>query len=150
MKARLGAIMRWKGSWPGGLKPTRMGAYAYLEGDALAEFIFAVRDGFVTSEACARDDAHQANSMRLVALDVFEGKSLDERLRVVRDLLASNLELVITRDSREIFAHADTPAAFISDLACEVACQVLARDPAMRAEDGRRLRLAAGGVGLDT
>jgi hypothetical protein len=118
-------------------------AYTYVEGEHLAQFILAVREEFVKRDPCEPKDSFRPNALRIVAIDLFEGRSTDEQLRLLRDLLTSNPELVIERNSREVFAHSDTPSAYITDCVCEVAHQVLARDPTIRAEEDRRLELAA-------
>jgi hypothetical protein len=82
--------------------------------------------------------------VRLVAIDVFEGKTADQQLSVLRDLLEVNPGLTIAReDDRDIFEYSDTPVAYLTDLVCEVVCQVLDRDPTIRDEDDRRMALSA-------
>jgi hypothetical protein len=120
-----------------------MGAYTYVEGDHLAQFILDTREEFIGREACDLEEARRPNTLLLVAIDLFESLGPAGQLRILRDLLTSNPELVIERDSREMFEHADTPSAYITDCVCEVARQVLARDLTIRAEDERRLELAA-------
>jgi hypothetical protein len=119
------------------------GAYTYVEGASLTELILGVRDEFLARLPYELDETRRPNSVRLVTLDVFEGKTPDEQLDVLRDLLDSNPRLILARRDEDIFAYADTPAAYLTDLVCEVVWQVLARDEAIREEDGRRLVLSA-------
>lgn len=115
---------------------------AYVDGDSLVSLILEVRSEF-EGRRPYEPDMLRPNSVRCVALDVLESKSTDEQLQVLRDLLDLNLNLMVTRDSADIFMHADTPAAYLMDLVSEVIWQVLVRDPTIQAEDERRLDLAA-------
>jgi hypothetical protein len=118
-------------------------AYGYVNGADLARFVLEVRDEFVGRLPFGSDDTRRPNSVRLVAIDVFESKTTDEQLSVLRDLIEADHELVLAReDDRDVFEYSDTPAAYVTDLVCEVVCQILARDPSIRAEDDRRLALA--------
>jgi hypothetical protein len=117
--------------------------YSYVDGTDLVNLIFEVREEFLARIPYELDDTRRPNSLHLVSIDLFEEKNIEEQLAVVRDLIERNPDLIVARDSSDIFAHADTPGAYVVDLVCEVACQVLLRDPEIRAEDGRRLALAA-------
>jgi hypothetical protein len=120
-----------------------VGAYTYVDGDALTELIFEVRSQFMRDLSEESGDRWRPDSLHLVAIDVLEGKTTDEQLAVLRDLIDLNPSLMVARDSRGIFAHSDTPAAYIADLVCEVVCQVLSRDRMLHAEDKRRRRRMA-------
>jgi hypothetical protein len=93
-------------------------------------------------EEISLDDTRRPNSLRLVALDVFEGKSTSDQVAVMRDLIETDPSFSIARD-RDIFEYADTVGAFITDFVCEFVGQVLSRDPSIRAEDDRRSALSA-------
>lgn len=123
-----------------------MGLYSFIDGDALVELVLEIRDEFWARIPYELDDTRRPNSLRLVAIDVFEEKSTDEQLAVVRDLITHNPGFIVASDAQEVFAHADTPATYIADTVCEVACQVLRRDPEIGEEDARRLALAAESV----
>jgi hypothetical protein len=118
--------------------------YCYVEGDALGSFILQVRKEFVDCRLYLDHDTGQPGSIRLVAIDAFERKTIDERLLILHDLLAANRGLIVNREEyRDIFEHSDTPIAYLTDLVCEVAHQVLVRDPNIRSEDEERMALAA-------
>jgi hypothetical protein len=117
--------------------------YTYVDGASLGSLVWQVRDEFETRLPYELDETRRPNSLRLTAIDVFEGKSTYEQLQVLRDLMDVNPSLIVTRDSDDIFVHSDTPATYITDLVCEVVRQILVRDPAIRDEDQRRLHLSA-------
>jgi hypothetical protein len=118
------------------------GAYTYVDGADLVDLILETRDEFIARLPYELDESRRPNSVRLTAIDVFESKSTSGQLRILRDLFESNPGLIVARSSNAIFAHSDTPASYITDLVCEVVCQVLARDPAIRDENQRRLELS--------
>ncbi len=126
------------------------GAYSYVDGDALIDLIVEVRSRFERDLRDDSDEGPRLESLHLVAIDVLEGKTTDEQLAVLRDLIDLNPGLRVARDSKGIFANSDTPAAYITDLVCEVVCQVLWRNPALRAEDKRRRRWIASGLAAET
>ncbi len=116
-------------------------AYNYLEGVAFVDLLLEVREEFLTR--MSHGDGTGPNSLRLVATDVFEGKTTDEQLSVWRDLLEENPMLIVTRDDdRDLFEHSDAPATYLTDLTSEVICQILYRDQSIRDEDDRRMALA--------
>jgi hypothetical protein len=121
------------------------GARTYVEGADLVGLILEIRAEFLARRPCANDDARRPNSLRLVAVDVLEGKSTDEQLAVLRDLLDANGALVVRQeedDEHDIFEYADTPAAYLTDLVCAICRQILLRDPTLSEEDRRRERLS--------
>lgn len=120
-----------------------MSPYSYVDGTDLVNLIFEVRDEFLARIPYELDDTRRPNSLQLVAIDLLEEKTVDEQLAIVRDLIEHNPGFIVARDSSDVFVHADAPSTYIADLVCEVACQVLLRDPEIRAENGRRLALAA-------
>ena len=113
---------------------------SYIDGDALVDFILHVRGAFLEPHADLDDD-DRPNSVHLVAIEAFEARSTDAQLAIVRDLLDANPGLVVERNRPDMFRYADTPAAYLTDLVCEVTYQVLARDPSIDAEHHRRLAL---------
>jgi hypothetical protein len=116
-------------------------AYSYVDGASLVDFIFEVRKEFLSRSPRESDDRHP-NSLRLVAIDTFESMTTEEQLAVWRDLIDDNPALHLARDdSRDIFEFSDAPAAYLTDLTCEVICQILYRDRSIREEDNRRLAL---------
>jgi hypothetical protein len=115
----------------------------YVEGVDLADLILEVRSEFFARLPYELDDTRRPNSVRLVAIDVFEERSIDEQLAVVRDLIDANPAFTVARpEDRDIFAYADTAADYLTDLVCEVVWQVLGRDPSIREEDVRRVQLS--------
>jgi hypothetical protein len=121
-------------------------AGAYVDGDSLWDLIWSIRDEFLARIPYELDEARRPNSLRLVALDVIEGKTTDEQLEILRDLIDVNPALVLMGSRDQIFEHADAPADYILDLVSAVAAQVLGRDAALRDEDERRLALSAESV----
>jgi hypothetical protein len=121
-------------------------AGAYVDGDSLWGLIWSVRDEFLARIPYELDEARRPNSLRLVALDVLEGRTTDEQLDILRDLIDLNPALVVAGNRDETFEHADTPSDYILDLVSAVAAQVLGRDSALREEDQRRLALSAESV----
>jgi hypothetical protein len=119
-------------------------SYNYIDGDGLARFILDVREEFMARPAHGDgDDTGRPNSVRLVAIDVFEDKPLDERLSVLADIISVNPGLILERHgSRDVFEYSDTAASYVTDIVCQIACQVLALDESIRGEDSRRLALA--------
>jgi hypothetical protein len=116
-------------------------AYNYLEGASLVDLLLEIREEFLTR--APHDDGTGPNSLRLVATDIFEGKTTDEQLLVWRDLLDDNPMLVVGRNGdRDIFEHSDAPATYLTDLTSEIICQILYRDLSIREEDDRRSALA--------
>lgn len=118
--------------------------YNYIDGNDLGRFILQVREEFMARPPHGDDDdTGRPNSVRLVAIDVFEGKSLDERLSVLADIISVNPGLILERrGSRDVFEYSDTAASYITDIVCQIACQVLALDESIREENSRRLALA--------
>jgi hypothetical protein len=115
------------------------GAYTYVEGADLVGLILEVRDEFLARLPYELDEARRPNSIRLVAIDVFTGKSTDEQLAVMRDLLDANAGLTVRNSGREVFPYAESPADYMKDLVCQVVYQILTRDPAFQSEDDRRI-----------
>ena len=114
-----------------------------MGGAKLADLILEVRREFVHRTPRGHDDELRPNSVRLVALDVFEGKPAGEQALVVVDLLEADSGLALGRDHSDLFRYADTAGDYLADLVCEVVYTVLARDPTIRLEDKRRIELAA-------
>jgi len=120
------------------------GGYSYVEGDALGRFILEVRKEFLDCGLFLDRETGQPGSIRLVAIDAFERNRVDQQLLILQDLLAANGGLIVEREeSRDIFEHSATPSSYLTDLVCEVVHQVLARDPAIHAENEERMALAA-------
>jgi hypothetical protein len=115
--------------------------HSYVDGSHLVTFALEVREQFLIRPAWESGESERPNSLRLTAIDLFEERPLAERLAVVRDLMERNHRLVLRRGEREIFAHSDTPAAYVTDLVCEAVAQILERDQSIRSEDCRRLGL---------
>jgi hypothetical protein len=119
------------------------GAYTYVDGANLVGLILEVHDEFLARLAYDPDDARRPNSLRLVAIDVFEGKPLDDQLLVIRDLMAADASLSIMRDEKDdAFTYSHTAGDYMTDLVCQVVYQVLSRNPRIRSEDERRMELA--------
>jgi hypothetical protein len=114
----------------------------YVDGDNLVAFILGVRDRFSAGDGSDFSD-DRPNSVHLVAIELFESLPADTQLAIVQDLLQANPSLLVKREGRDVFAYSDTPAAYLTDLVCEVTWQVLERDPTVRTEHHRRLALAA-------
>jgi hypothetical protein len=124
------------------------GIYSYVDGATLGRFLLDVRDEFWMRLPHDDDHVRRPNSIRLVAIDVLEGKTSAERLSILSELIDANPELIVLReDDRDIFEYSDTPAAYVTDLICEVTRQILVRDPTLRDEDGRRLARAIRPIG---
>ncbi len=109
---------------------------SYIDGAHLVGFALAVREQFLARPPW---ETGRPNSLRLIAIDLFEERSVTERLAVIGDLLERNPRLVLHREEREIFEHSDTPAAYLTDLVCEAVAQILEREQRICAEDRRRL-----------
>jgi hypothetical protein len=114
----------------------------YVDGDSLVAFILDVRSRFSAGDGSDVPDDHP-DSVHLIAIEIFESLPADKQLAIVRDLLQANPSLLVKREGRDLFAYSDTPAAYLTDLVCEVTWQVLERDPTVSAEHHRRLALAA-------
>jgi hypothetical protein len=115
-------------------------AYSYVDGDHLVAFVCEVRDVFEASRPGGDDDARRPNSVRLVAIDLFEGKTITQQLAVLRDLMEVNPGLIVERElGRDIFEYSDTPTAYITDLVCGIVCQILFRDQSVRELDYQRI-----------
>ena len=112
---------------------------SFIDGDALVDFILDVRTTFLAPDANLRDADDRPSSVHLIAIEAFEARSTDGQLAIVRDLLDANPGLIVERHGPDMFRHADTPAAYLTDLVCEVTYQVLARDPSIDEEHHRRL-----------
>lgn len=118
------------------------GSYTYVDGAHLGALLLQVREQFLARPPYEPDGTRRPNSVRLVAIGVIADKSTDERLAVLSDLIGANPALVVERDASDVFAYADTPATYVTDLICAVVCQILARDPSIRLEDEWRVALA--------
>jgi len=114
-------------------------SHTYVDGDALVTFILEVRRAFLAERPPVEADEHGPNSIHLVAIDAFEARCTDDQLAIIKDLLAANSALIVSRRDEDMFQFSDTPAAYLTDLVCEVAYQILARDPSIAAEHHRRL-----------
>jgi hypothetical protein len=119
-----------------------LGSYVFVEGAALTGLILEIREEFVARVPYDLDDARRPNSVHAVAIDVYDAKTTDERLAILRDLIDGNANLLMTREPQDVFIHADVPGAYLTDLVCEVARQILLRDPSVRDENDRRVTLA--------
>jgi hypothetical protein len=128
--------------------------YTFIDGEDLVAFVLEVRDEFERRPAYEEDDARRVpseeddarrpNSLTFVAIDLFESKSVDEQLAVLRDLIGRNPSLTLARDSAGgMFTYSDNPLAYVVDLVCEVVCRILVRDPALSARNEHRIAVAA-------
>jgi hypothetical protein len=119
-----------------------------VDGATLGRFLLDVRDEFWKRRPHDGGNVRRPNSIRLVAIDVLEGKTNGERFSILSELIEANPDLIVAREgNRDIFEYSDTPADYVTDLICEVARQILVRDPTLRSEDDRRLAYASRPVG---
>lgn len=125
-----------------------LGSYTYVEGSALVGLVLEIRDEFLSRSPYDLDAWRRPNSVHSVAIDIYDDKSIDERLAILRDLIEGNAELLLTRAPQDVFAHADAPHTYVTDLVCEVARQILLRDQSILDEDERRIELALDDEGL--
>lgn len=116
--------------------------YHYVDGDRLAALTLEVRHEFLSRPPCTAEEAGRPNSLRLTALEVVEDRPSGERLAILAEVIDCKPGFVLNRDRRAIFEYADTPAAYVMDLVCEIVCQILTRDPRIREEDARRKAVA--------
>lgn len=116
--------------------------YTFVEGASLVGLILEVRREFWARLPYELDDFRQPNSIRHVAIDVFEAKPADERLDVLRDFILANGGLTLTGSPSDIFGLADTPGDVLVDLVSAVVQAVLERDPDLAAESQRRTAVA--------
>ena len=115
-----------------------------IEGGDLRLLIKEVRREFFARAACETfGDTQQINSVRVVAIEVFDGLSVEAQLAVVADLVRVDQEPILHRSTEDIFAASDSPLAFIADLVCEVVWQVLMDDPVVPMENEEREPLAS-------
>jgi hypothetical protein len=117
--------------------------YTYVEGASLTRLLLEVRKEFWGRLPYELDDFRRPNSIRQVAIDVFEEKSTDGRLGVLHDLLVANEGLVLTATPQAIFASANAPADYLVDIVCAIVQDVLERDADLAVENQRREALAA-------
>jgi len=115
------------------------GAYTSVRGAALASLVHETHSTFLAGPRATTYDPHLPNSLRLVALESFAKKTKRDKLRVLGDVVDADIDLPIERDASEIFVHASTAGAYIDDLVCELVCQELYKDAAVRVEDASRL-----------
>jgi hypothetical protein len=127
----------------GGFVPA---TYTYVEGTALASFLLDVRALFVSLPPHDGCESARPNSVRFVALSRFERLSRAQRSELVSELLEFNGELHLNRCPDAIFLSASAPGHYVTDVVCEVACQVLRGDAAIHAEDELRLALTGSRV----
>jgi hypothetical protein len=117
--------------------------YTYVEGASLTGLLLEVRKEFWSRLPYELDDFRRPNSIRHVAIDVFEEQSTNGRLGVLHDLLVANEGLVVTAAPQAIFASADAPADYLVDIVCAIVQDVLERDSVVATENRRREALAA-------
>ncbi|HEV3320759.1 MAG TPA: hypothetical protein VG147_01055 [Solirubrobacteraceae bacterium] len=117
--------------------------HTYVEGASLPALIFDVREQFLDRLPYELDEGRTPNSLHVVAIDVFEHRTAEEQTAILHDLVAGNKRLVLVRPIDAIFETADSPAAVLTDLVCEVVCQVLRRDPSLSTQDDWRILVAA-------
>jgi hypothetical protein len=118
-------------------------AYTYVDGDTLTGLILEIREQFWMRPPHEHDDFRRPSSVRQVAIDVFERRSTEARLSVVRDLIVANGGFALGDRVEHLFETADTPADYLTDLVCAVVQDVLRRDPDVAAESERREAMAA-------
>jgi hypothetical protein len=115
-----------------------------ISGRRLLDYIEAVRREYVRRRPY--DDLsgglRQTNTIRLVAAEIFEDLSGEQKLAVICDAYALDSHEFLREDPREIFQASDTIANHLFDLVCEVAWQVLVSDIELRIEDEIRMALA--------
>jgi hypothetical protein len=114
------------------------------EGTDLERLIAEVRRRFLACPAYEEFDEglRQVNSLRVVALEVYDDLSVDAQLAVIADLISRNRELKLHRLPAEVFIASDSPMAYITDVVCEVIWQSLIDDPSIRMEDEAREAIA--------
>ncbi len=116
--------------------------YTYVEGASLADLIFDVREQYLRSLPYDLDEGRIPNSLHRVAIEVYERRPPQAQAAILHDLIVGNNGLVFVRPAEAIFETADTPAAMLTDLVCEVACQILRRDPVLSSQDDWRIAVA--------
>jgi hypothetical protein len=117
------------------------GACTSVRGAALAGLIDETRSIFLTSPSATTYDPQLPNSLRLVALDTFTKRAEQEKLKIFGELIDVDTDLPIERDAARVFIQASTAGEYVEDLICEVVCQELYRDVAVRTEDASRIAL---------
>jgi hypothetical protein len=104
-----------------------------LPGENLRRLINEVRGEFFS-----RGARQSTDSAQVVAIEVYDGLSVDAQVAVAADLLKSDYGTVLDRDVEDIFTASDTPQAIITDLICEIVCQELLCDPLVVMENEGR------------
>jgi len=118
------------------------GAYAAVSGAALVALIHDVRTTFLARPPVTAADPQLPNSLRLVALETFAQRAKPDKLKILADVIETDTDLPIEREASQVFSDAGTAGAYVEDLVCEIACQVLYADADIRSEDERRHRAA--------
>jgi len=110
------------------------------EGDHLDRLIQEVKREFFARSASTSFEGgfREANTLRVVAVEVLEGLALEAQIATLSDLFLRNECLVLRRDAADIFVTADSPAGVLTDLVCEVVWQLLIEDPLIQMEDEAR------------
>ena len=115
------------------------GAYTSVRGTALADLIHETRLTFLAGPPVAAYDPQLPNSLQLVALETFTKKARPDKLKILGDAIDTDTDVPIEREAVDVFVHASTTGAYLEDLICEIVCQELYKDVAVRVEDsGRR------------
>jgi hypothetical protein len=108
-------------------------------GDNLRRLVNEVRREFFERGAHEVSDGYWlVNSARVVAIEVYDRLSIEAQIRVVVDLMQTNAQYVLSRDTADIFARSDTTQAHIADLICEVVYEELMKDPLVAMENESR------------
>jgi len=118
--------------------------YSAVEGDSLLDFVESVRFEFRKRDAYSSDPngLRFINSVRSIAVELFDLLSDDQKVVIVRDLIVGNDEILLLRPFVEVFETAGSPADYITDLICEIVWQVLMEEEDIRHEDKARQSLA--------
>jgi hypothetical protein len=107
-----------------------------LPGESIRRLVNEVRREFFS-----RGEGRSSDSIQVVAIEVYDGLSVDAQATVATDLL-QDCDVVLDRNAEEIFAASDTPQAIIVDLICEVVCHELSGDPLVVMENENREAMA--------
>jgi hypothetical protein len=108
-----------------------------LPGENLRHLVDEVRREFFS-----RGAQQYRDSTRVVAIEVFDGLSVDAQVAIAADLVRADFGMVLDRDVEDIFKASDTPQAIVVDLVCEIVCQELFNDPIVVMENEHREALS--------
>ncbi len=122
-----------------------LGRLTVVEGSNLLSFIAAVRVSFLARHSYeeASDGCRRPNSVRRVTVELFDDLSRYTQIAIIEDLLYGGQDVEFVRPPAAVFETADSPAAHIVDLVCEVVWQALMCEPEIRVQDEVRAVLTA-------